>query len=228
MKIITLVGVRKAGKTTTVEQLVRAIRKRGRTVATCKSIGCPAFSMDQPGSNTMRHRMAGATAVCARGKRETDFVVPSVLPLSEILKHFAGMDYVLLEGDSLSPVPRLVAAHTMEDAQERMNQRTIALVGKIAEMDPKEGLPLPAFNPLTETEALLDFIDAQVPDMDAGQDLSALDLTENQELSRKNRAFCAMNCTHHGRQAVTVTVGGQEIKLTEEQRQKVLSWIGEN
>ena len=221
MKIVTLVGIRKAGKTTTVEELIRAIRRQGRTVATCKNIGCPAFSMDQKGSNTMRHRLAGASAVCARGKRETDFVVPSVMPLSRILRHFEGMDYVLLEGDALAPVPRLVAAHTMEDAAERMNHRTIALVGKIA-MENREALPLPAFNPLTEADELLAFIDQNVPDTEITEEL---DVQEDTELQQKNRQYCAMNCTHHGREAVSVSIGGQEVKLTEEQKQTVLGWF---
>ena len=229
MRIITLVGPRKAGKTTTVEELIRAIRKRGKTVATCKSIGCPAFCMDQRGSNTMRHRLAGADAVCARGKRETDFVVPSVLPLSQILKHYAAMQYVLLEGDAQAPVPRLVAAHTIEDARERVNSQTFALVGKIAETPPMErdSLGLPAFDPRTESEALLDLIDSTVPDLDPTDEaLAGLDISGDTGLSQKNRAFCAMNCTHHGKQAVTVSVGGEEIKLTEEQRQTVLAGAG--
>ena len=74
MKLVTLVGVRGSGKTTTVTELVKAIRRRGQTVGTCKSIGCPAFSIDQKGSNTRRHMLAGANLVCARGKRETSFI----------------------------------------------------------------------------------------------------------------------------------------------------------
>ncbi|MBR2287902.1 MAG: molybdopterin-guanine dinucleotide biosynthesis protein MobB [Clostridia bacterium] len=219
MRIVTLVGIRKSGKTTTTEQLVRAIRARGKTVGTCKSIGCPAFSMDAPGSNTRRHMQSGANAVCARGKRETDLLFPGVLPLSRILQDFGDMDYVILEGDTRAPVSRLVAAFTMEDARERMNEKTIALVGKIATGD-RSTLPLPAFDPLQDIEDLLFFIDREVRETDA---TDGLDDALSDDLEKKNRLFCA-GCTHHAKDAVTVTVGGKPMQLTEAQKQTILSW----
>lgn len=48
MKIITIVGIRKSGKTSTVTALVEAIRRRGKRVGTCKTVFCPTFSMDTP------------------------------------------------------------------------------------------------------------------------------------------------------------------------------------
>ena len=35
MKIITIVGIRKSGKTSTVTALIEAIRRRGKRVGTC-------------------------------------------------------------------------------------------------------------------------------------------------------------------------------------------------
>lgn len=69
MRIITVVGIRKSGKTSTVTALVEEIRRRGRTVGTCKSVFCPTFSIDKPQSNTARHLRAGAALVCARKAR---------------------------------------------------------------------------------------------------------------------------------------------------------------
>ena len=63
MKVITLVGVRKSGKTTTVTGLIREMKKRGYRVGTVKSVFCPEFSMDTKDSNTWKHREAGADLV---------------------------------------------------------------------------------------------------------------------------------------------------------------------
>ena len=52
MIICAIVGVRKSGKTTTVTGLVRELKARGHRVGTVKSVFCPEFSIDTPGSNT--------------------------------------------------------------------------------------------------------------------------------------------------------------------------------
>ncbi len=221
MKIVTLIGVRGSGKTTTVTELVKAIRRRGQTVGTCKSIGCPAFSIDQKGTNTRRHMLAGANLVCARGKRETSLIYPERLPLSQILRSFEGMDWVLLEGDAASPVPRLVAAREEADALERTNDYTLAYVGRIACVE-DVSLPHPAFDPLTQAEELLDFLETHLPDTPVTE---ALDVPLNDGLTKKNALFCAAGCTHHGKQAVSVSIGGEEVRLTQEQKEQILSWF---
>lgn len=77
MKLLTIVGIRKSGKTSTVTALIEEIRRRGKTVGTCKTVFCPTFSMDQPKSNTARHTRAGANLVCARARHETALLYPA-------------------------------------------------------------------------------------------------------------------------------------------------------
>ena len=216
-----MIGVRGSGKTTTVTQLIQAIRARGQTVGTCKSIGCPAFSIDQKGTNTRRHMLAGASLVCARGKRETSFIFPQRLPVSRILREFDGIDWVLLEGDAQSPLPRLVAAREEADALERTNALTLAYVGRIACV---EGLALqhPSFDPRTQADALLDYLEEHLPDTPV---TDALDQPLDDGLAQKNALFCSAGCTHHGKQAVTVSIGGEEVRLTQEQKEQILSWF---
>ena len=164
MKIITIVGIRKSGKTSTVTALIEAIRSRGKKVGTCKTVFCPTFSMDKSTSNTARHRRAGSELVCARARFETTFLYPEALPLSKILEAYKDCDYVLLEGDYFAPVPRIVCAHHEEDALMRMNSRTLAFSGRISEKAEIE-LPLPRFNALDNADALLDYIDQKIPDI---------------------------------------------------------------
>lgn len=223
MKLLTIVGIRKSGKTSTVTALIEEIRRRGKTVGTCKTVFCPTFSMDQPKSNTARHTRAGANLVCARARHETALLYPEALPLSRLLESYAGFDYVLLEGDYLSPVPRLVAAHTPEDALPRMNDLTLAFVGRISTTGAE--LPLPCFNALTDSAALLDFIDAHVPDVTPGP---ALDEPLPPVAGVTDDGFCQCGCHHHLKKqesaSVQVTIDGETFPLTKEQQAQIRAW----
>ena len=68
MRIITVVGVRGSGKTTVTEALLKELSLRGVRAGTVKTIFCPTFHMDRPGSNTSRHIRAGAALVTARAE----------------------------------------------------------------------------------------------------------------------------------------------------------------
>ena len=227
MKIITIVGIRKSGKTSTVTALIEAIRRRGKTVGTCKTVFCPTFSMDKSTSNTAKHRRAGSELVCARARFETTFLYPEALPLSKILEAYQGCDYVLLEGDYYAPVPRIVCAHLEEDAILRMNTRTLAFSGRISEK-PEIELPLPRFNALDNADALLDYIDAKIPDI---MPCSLLDEPLPPVAGVTDDGFCQCGCHHHEKkqekEIVQVLFEGKELKLTAEQRAMVLAWAQE-
>lgn len=227
MKIITIVGIRKSGKTSTVTALAAAIRRRGKSVGTCKSVFCPTFSIDKPDSNTARHMRAGSQLVCARAKHETAFIHPDALPLSQVLRAYEGYDYVLLEGDYLAPVPRLVAAHTAEDALPRANELTLAFTGRIAAR-PEIDLPLPRFNALADSDALLDFIDANAPDIEPSP---ALDVPLPPVPGVTDDGFCQCGCHHQQKKQeaedVQVTIGGKALALTAQQRATLLAWAKE-
>ena len=227
MKIITIVGIRKSGKTSTVTALVEAIRRRGKRVGTCKTVFCPTFSMDKSTSNTAKHRRAGSELVCARARFETTFLYPEALPLSKILEQYKGCDYVLLEGDYYAPVPRIVCAHLAEDALLRMNSRTLAFSGRISQKDEIE-LPLPRFNALDNADALLDYIDEKIPDI---YPCSLLDEQLPPVAGVTDDGFCQCGCHHHEKKqekdAVQVLVEGKELSLTKEQREMIMRWASE-
>lgn len=227
MKIITIVGIRKSGKTSTVTALVEAIRRRGKRVGTCKTVFCPTFSMDKSTSNTAKHRRAGSELVCARARFETTFLYPEALPLSKILEQYKGCDYVLLEGDYYAPVPRIVCAHLAEDALLRMNSRTLAFSGRISQKDDIE-LPLPRFNALDNADALLDYIDEKIPDI---YPCSLLDEQLPPVAGVTDDGFCQCGCHHHEKKqeqdAVQVLIEGKALSLTKEQRDLILKWAVE-
>ena len=225
MRIITIVGIRKSGKTSTVTALIEAICRRGKRVGTCKTVYCPTFSMDNPTSNTARHRRAGSELVCARARFETTFLYPEALPLSRVLAAYEGCDYVLLEGDYESPVPRIVCAHSAQDALPRMNSRTLAFAGRISQREDIE-LPLPRYNALENADALLDLIDARIPDI---VPCALLDEKLPPVAGVTDDGFCQCGCHKNEKkqQDVQVLVGGKALALTDEQRATLLAWAKE-
>ena len=223
MKIITVVGIRKSGKTTVTEVLCREFRRRGERVGTCKTVFCPAFSIDKPGSNTHRHARAGAEIVVSRARRETAVLHQQALPLSRIAAEFADCDWLILEGDYRAPVHRVTAAHHAQDALARQNDLTVCFAGRVA--DTQEALPLPAFSPLTDAEALADYLQSHVPDAEIGP---WLDEQLPVVPGVSDDGFCQCGCHHHEKKAaqgVSLTVDGAQISLTDDQIRKILDII---
>ncbi len=182
MKVFQLVGVRKSGKTTTAEILIGSLKARGYRVGTVKSIGCPRFTMDERrDSNTARHRRAGADAVVALGKNETDFIYPRMLDLEDVLLTLSreGLDYCIVEGGYEYDLPRIVCFRSPEEIPERFTEKTFAFSGagvhEAAEGDeaflsapdfPEAGAkPCPALSAVEEPAALTDLLERAVPDM---------------------------------------------------------------
>lgn len=223
MKIITIVGIRGAGKTTVLECLVKELRRRGYTVGTAKSVFCPAFHMDKPGSNTDRHARAGSQLIAARGERETALIYPRKLKPSEWLRHYLDCGWVLCEGDYELPVPRIVAAHGEEDARERVNDRTVAVSGLIANERSSFG-SLPALHPERDIGALADLLEGAVPDI---TDFEPLDQPLAGKDAAQSRAFCLTGCKGHGKKrgGVEVTIDGAPLGMTPEQEALIRSWM---
>lgn len=132
MIICSVVGIRKSGKTTTVIELIGELKSRGYRVGTVKTVFCPSFSIDEEGSNTDLHKKAGADVVCARARNELAVLYPYGVKDNDIFS-MVDVDILLLEGDYEAKVPRIVCAHRKEDALERINQETIAVVGRISD-----------------------------------------------------------------------------------------------
>ena len=94
MKAIAIVGHSKTGKTTLCEALIRTLTARGYRVGSVKEIHAEGFSIDDPASNTGRHRSAGARTVIARGPAETDVLLDHPIPHRQLLSYF-DEDYVI-------------------------------------------------------------------------------------------------------------------------------------
>jgi len=162
MKVFSVFGVSKSGKTTTIELLIRELIKRGYTVGSVKDIHFEQFAIDPPGTNTNRHKQAGANPVTARGFNETDVMFNRQLPISEILR-FYNQDYVVLEGVREPGIPAIITAHSTEELDAQRAPDIFAISGRIAaKIDIYDGLP--AIDATCDIKALTDLAEEKSAD----------------------------------------------------------------
>lgn len=158
MRIIGFAGWSGAGKTTLLDELIPALVRRGVRVSTIKHAH-HTFDVDQPGKDSYRHRMAGATEVLVssmnrwalihelRGAAEPD--------LPELLAHLAPVDLVLVEGFKRNRHPK-VEIWRAEVGKPFLHPDDPFIVG-IASDAPIADAPLPVIA-LDDAEALADFV----------------------------------------------------------------------
>lgn len=157
MRVIMVKGFSKTGKTTTVVQIIKELRRRGYSVGTVKDIHYKRFAMDHPGTDTYKHAEAGAERVTALGEKETDLLLSRRMDINAVLKYYKE-DFVILEGDSGADCPAILTGATEEDLEKRMTDNVIAISGIIAEKLDQYG-QIPAFNCLKEVGNMVDVIE---------------------------------------------------------------------
>lgn len=167
MKVFSVIGITDSGKTTTIENLIKELKKRNYTVGTVKQIHFHDFKMDAEGTNTDRHRKAGSCLVTARGEYETDILFQEKLSVNELL-NFYSQDFVILEGVRDTCAPKIVTAHDEEGIIARIDESVFAISGRVADKI-SEYNGLPAVSAVSEIEKLVDLIEEKVferlPDM---------------------------------------------------------------
>ncbi len=111
-KVYGVVGWKNSGKTGLMERLVQEITGRGLTVSTIKHAH-HSFDVDQPGKDSHRHRVAGASEVLlssgARWALMSELREKDEPPLSELLEKLAPVDLVLIEGYKRDTHPKVEA-----------------------------------------------------------------------------------------------------------------------
>ncbi|UWQ27981.1 molybdopterin-guanine dinucleotide biosynthesis protein B [Leisingera sp. M523] len=161
MKIYGVTGWKNNGKTGLMERLVAEFCERGLTVSTIKHAH-HATDVDQPGTDSHRHRQAGASEVVLASagriaimQELRDAAEP---PLAELLARLRPVDLVLVEGYKREPHPKVEAfrqeAGTELIAPEDPNIRAVASNTAMA-------LDRPVFD-LNDTAAIADFIQIEL------------------------------------------------------------------
>lgn len=214
MKVFTVNGISNTGKTTTIEQIIKELKNRGYSVGTVKETHSKKFNIDTQGTDTFRHKEAGASLVTAKGIFETDILYQKMLPIYKILS-FYDQDYVIMEGVNDINAPKIITAIDIEDVIEKLDYKAFMISGVIAEKM-NEYKSLPVINSLSQIEKLVDMIEDKVPDIlpdfgaeccgDCGLDCQAM--LKKILASEKERKDCTIN---EGR--VTLEINGKNIAM---------------
>jgi len=169
-KVIAVVGGKKVGKTTTTENLIDELTKRGYRVAAIKHISEPEWTIDTPGKDTFRFAKKGANPIIVLAPNETVTIAKGAtekIPLSALLKKARGSDVVLTEGfkrtvAKKTAVPKIVVVTSKEQAEaaQKTYKPILAFSGPY---DTHELFPAtPYVNGLTEPGKLADLAEDKI------------------------------------------------------------------
>ncbi len=130
-KFIGISGVKKSGKTTTIEELVPKLIAKGYKVGTVK-IAFKDVSIDVNSEHydVIRHRKAKPDKTLFKSSIDTTIFINSDLTLRESLRDFGKeLDIVLLEGfkENLVGFPQIVLLKEKEQESEVTDDYTVAL-----------------------------------------------------------------------------------------------------
>lgn len=243
MRILTVVGISNSGKTTVVEGLIKELSNRGYSVGTVKSISCGSrchlfqngichcsrgasgdhkFTIDSDVTNSRRHKLAGSQQVTTWAENETAVLFSKELTYRELVSLY-DFDYLILEGDYYSSVPRIVTAKAKEDAVARIDDLTFVVSGQIANnQNSINGLPI--INALEDMKTLADMVEnsvfPQIPFADdLGCDLCGMSCRELSSKILKGEATIEQ-CLRK-RPSINLTLDGKTISLDIEESQQL-------
>ena len=162
-KAIAFVAPSGTGKTTLIEKLIAALKRRGYRVGAIKH-DAHRFEIDHPGKDSHRMTAAGADTTLIASPEKLALVRKHAAapPVEEIVAaYFADVDIVLAEGFRRSALPR-IEVHRKGRGAEPPRGGSVAdrLLVAVASDEPLD-LDVPAFG-LDDAEGLADFLEANV------------------------------------------------------------------
>lgn len=160
MKIYGITGWKNCGKTGLTERLVAEFTRRGLRVATIKHAHLSA-DIDQPGTDSHRHREAGAGQVLLATKTRwalmTELNGAPEPSLEDLLARLDPHDLVLIEGYKAGPHPKVECYRASANPDRTMIAHDTPTVRLIAADGPLNDMPVPILD-LNDTGAIADFI----------------------------------------------------------------------
>lgn len=160
MIVFGITGWKNSGKTTLTERLVSELTRRGRKVSTVKHAH-HAFDIDKEGTDSFRHRQAGATEVAiVSGNRWAlmhELRAESEPPLDAILARLAPCDIVLIEGYKREGHPK-IETRRLEAKDTRPLAPDDSSIVAIAADHEVDDAAVPAFQ-IDDVAGIADFIE---------------------------------------------------------------------
>lgn len=157
--VVSIVSKKKSGKTTLIEKLIPALRRKGYRVGTVKH-DTHGFDIDHQGKDSWRHKQAGADAVVVSFAKKISLIkdVAQEMSLDQIVTElFSDMDIVITEGYKRADKPQIEvyrsAVHSMP-LHSKEEKNTLVAVMSDVPLD----LGVPRFD-INDILALADFIE---------------------------------------------------------------------
>lgn len=151
--VVAISGVKNSGKTTLIAALLPHLTASGLKVAVIKHDG-HTFTPDVSGTDTCRHRAAGAYATAIFDG--THYQLVKAMPVDEtaLIPLFPEADLILLEGFKHSPWPKLELVRAGNSAQSVCDPST--LLGLVTDLPlTVPHVPLIPFGDVTTVAALI-------------------------------------------------------------------------
>ncbi|MDR1193196.1 MAG: molybdopterin-guanine dinucleotide biosynthesis protein B [Peptococcaceae bacterium] len=170
--VLAISGVKNSGKTTALSAIVTILSRRGLRVAVVKHDGHD-FVPDVPGTDSFRLRAAGAAGVAVYSSsrymltKTLDDLSSDDLSLEWLLRQFADMDLILLEGGKFSPFPKIEIVRGEVSASPVCDPATLVALCTDQELP---GVDVPRFG-LSDYEGLAGGIIAWMGKTGGGDDL---------------------------------------------------------
>jgi formylmethanofuran dehydrogenase subunit E len=157
-KTLLIVGHKKVGKTRLIEKLIPELSRRGYRVATIKHHHSDLpVSFDTAGTDSSRHRQAGAITVALVSPSEIAiFRNSETISLEEIVSGLGAMDIVLVEGFHQEPRNKIEVLGAKDEPLCKNDRHLLAFV------TPSPcSMRLPTFAP-DSIKALVELIEQQI------------------------------------------------------------------
>lgn len=159
MNVLGVAGWKNSGKTTLVTRLVAELRRRGFRIATVKHAHHD-FDIDREGTDSWRHRAAGASEVLLVSSRRWALIHElgdeDEPPLDEMLQKLSPSDVVIVEGYKREPIPKIEVRRrsaVRSDPLAPDDRSVIAIAADYA----SEGAGLPSFD-LNDVAGIADLV----------------------------------------------------------------------
>ncbi|NOX44957.1 MAG: molybdopterin-guanine dinucleotide biosynthesis protein B [Caldiserica bacterium] len=162
MKVVAFVGHKGVGKTRLICELIPVLRARGYRVGTAKHVS-PEVEPDAPGTDTHRHRLAGAERVLLYSERHAAlFWDHGGTGVPDFLEKFLGdLDIVILEGFKGGPYPKIEVYRTGEPLAGKIPVAAVVSSRPVVVPDGVRLIP-------PDPEAIADFIETEIPGVAPG------------------------------------------------------------
>ena len=154
--IIGIAGWKNSGKTTLAVRLVEELTARGLRIATIKHAH-HALRLDDEGTDSARHRAAGAAQVAVVSQRRWALMSEGDEPdFADIVARLEPCDLIVVEGYKSQPIAKIEARRRDSQPGFGLAERDRQVLAIAADYD-VEGAAVPVFK-LDDIERIADFV----------------------------------------------------------------------